>query len=164
MIFVTVGTQLPFDRLIKAIDEFAVTYTSEVVAQTGIGSYKPIALLCKESISREVFEKYVESSSLVVSHAGMGTVLAAMKYNKPHIIVPRLYEFGEHRNDHQLATVEFLKRYKNIHVVDNIEDLSTTIFSILNKGWEASENAVNGVLSQKIESLLMHWIPMDGNK
>lgn len=164
MIFVTVGTQLPFDRLIEAIDEFAVTYDAKVIAQTGVGSYKPMALLCEESISREVFEKYVESASVVVSHAGMGSVLAAMKYNKPHIVVPRLHKFGEHRNDHQLATVEFLKRYKNIHVVENIEDLSTTILSTLNKGWEATESSVNGVLSQKIENLLMHWMSQDGNK
>ncbi|MGO7205561.1 glucuronosyltransferase, partial [Rhizobium ruizarguesonis] len=41
MILVTVGTQLPFDRLVKAVDTFATELSKPVLAQIGRGSYTP---------------------------------------------------------------------------------------------------------------------------
>ena len=40
MIFVTVGTQEPFDRLIKAIDELAAVVEEQIVVQAFESSYK----------------------------------------------------------------------------------------------------------------------------
>lgn len=44
MIFVTVGTQLPFDRLIEMVDEAAPELDQEIFAQTGSGKYIPKTL------------------------------------------------------------------------------------------------------------------------
>ena len=41
---------------------------------------------------------------MIYAHAGMGTILSALKQDKPIIIVPRLASLKEHRNDHQIAT------------------------------------------------------------
>ena len=41
---------------------------------------------------------------MVIAHAGMGTILSALKQDKPIIVVPRLASMKEHRNDHQMAT------------------------------------------------------------
>ena len=41
---------------------------------------------------------------MVIAHAGMGTILSALKQDKPIIVVPRLASLKEHRNDHQMAT------------------------------------------------------------
>ena len=44
MIFVTVGTQLPFDRMIRVVDEWvAQTGRRDVFAQIGDASYTPSA-------------------------------------------------------------------------------------------------------------------------
>ncbi len=60
---------------------------------------------------------------MIVSHAGMGTILKSIEYDKPLILVPRLASLGEHRNDHQVATASKLDNYLNIKVVNDIEDL-----------------------------------------
>ena len=46
------------------------------------------------------------AADAIVAHAGMGTILSALELGKPLVIMPRLAAFGEHRNDHQLATAK----------------------------------------------------------
>ena len=41
MIFVAVGTQLAFDRLIKYMDEWAAVNSEKVIAQIAEGTYLP---------------------------------------------------------------------------------------------------------------------------
>lgn len=41
MIFVTIGTQAPFDRFIKIIDEIAPSVNDEIVAQVYKCSFEP---------------------------------------------------------------------------------------------------------------------------
>ena len=107
MIFVAVGTQLPFDRLVRAVDQWAVQAGHrEVVAQIADGSYVPKSLTWERMIGPDAFRAYVERCELVVAHAGIGTILSALELGKPVIVLPRRADYGEHRNDHQLATAE----------------------------------------------------------
>jgi UDP-N-acetylglucosamine transferase subunit ALG13 len=62
----------------------------------------------RASISPAEFEALVERSRLIVSHAGIGTVLTAQRFSRPILLFPRRFEHGEHRNDHQVATVRHL--------------------------------------------------------
>ena len=41
MIFVTIGTQIPFDRLIEILDRIAPELNEEIYAQALRGKYKP---------------------------------------------------------------------------------------------------------------------------
>jgi UDP-N-acetylglucosamine transferase subunit ALG13 len=53
----------------------------------------------------------MESANFVVAHAGMGSIITALTLAKPLVIMPRRADLGEHRNDHQTATVaRFLDR------------------------------------------------------
>lgn len=105
MILVTVGMQLGFDRLIAAMDALAPELGMPVIAQTGKGSFQPQHMDARAKIAPAEFEALVEQSRLIVSHAGIGTVLTAARFARPIILVPRRADRGEHRNDHQLATV-----------------------------------------------------------
>jgi len=53
---------------------------------------------------------------LIVSHAGMGSIISALKFKKPIIIFPRMAEKGEHRNNHQFATAKWLEDKSGIKV------------------------------------------------
>lgn len=108
MILVTVGMQLGFDRLISAMDALAPDLGMEVIAQIGKGDYEPRHMTVKPKIAPAEFERLVERSRLIVSHAGIGTVLTAQRFAKPIVLFPRRFALGEHRNDHQLATVRNL--------------------------------------------------------
>lgn len=123
MILVTVGTQLPFDRLIKAVDSFAQELTRPVLAQIGKGTYTPQNMKWIKNIEPADFDRVFRDSTVIVSHAGIGTVLTAKRFGKPIILVPRKAALGEHRNDHQLATVSQLVGRPGIYVAQNDEEL-----------------------------------------
>ena len=106
MIFLTVGTQFPFDRLVKAVDDAAGKGAAgdEVFAQTGGGTYRPRNMKYVEKMERGEFAECVAKARAIIGHAGMGTILVAVEAGKPLLVMPRRAEFGEIVNDHQLAT------------------------------------------------------------
>jgi len=120
VIFVTVGTQLPFDRLIESVDLWAKNHPEvEFIIQSGGGGFNPLHCEKKEFVSPVEWERLFSSADLVVSHAGMGTIIKSIDAGKPLIVMPRKASLNEHRNDHQLATAGQLKKIENIVVVDN---------------------------------------------
>lgn len=127
MIVVTVGTQLPFDRLIKMMDNVAPRIGRPVLAQTGLGTYTCQNIQAHANYSPIEFDAYVKDCDVIVAHAGMGTVLKAYKYRKPIIIVPRKAALGEHRNDHQIATVSQLVSRVGIYVAETEDELETLL-------------------------------------
>ncbi|MHB8790236.1 MAG: glycosyltransferase [Desulfobulbaceae bacterium] len=110
MIFVTVGGQMPFDRLIQAVDDWAFTNKGAICfAQIGLGGWRPRNMEWVELLSPPDFREKLENSSLVVAHAGMGTILSALEIGKKLIVVPRRGHLHETRNDHQVATAKRLE-------------------------------------------------------
>jgi UDP-N-acetylglucosamine transferase subunit ALG13 len=105
VIFVCVGTQGPFDRMLRPIDEWAVKNDrDDVFAQIGRNAWKPTRVRWAEHLDAAEFRSWVERADLVISHAGMGTILTALELQKPVLIMPRRAALQEQRNDHQLAT------------------------------------------------------------
>jgi UDP-N-acetylglucosamine transferase subunit ALG13 len=127
MIFVTIGTQLPFDRLIKIIDEMAPELKEDVVAQVYHCGFTPRNIQTVDFLAPDEFDKIFDKARLVVSHAGMGTILSALQKNKPVIVFPRIAALGEHRNEHQLATARKFKTMGNVYVAMNDEELRTLL-------------------------------------
>lgn len=139
MIVVTVGTQLPFDRLIEMVDKLAPSLGQEVFAQTGVGTYKPVNHPWSATVEASDFDRKLSLCSVIVSHAGIGTVLKAYKFAKPIILVPRKAALGEHRNDHQLATVSQLRKRPGIYVAETAEELEGLLRSPLAPAMAESE-------------------------
>ncbi|XTP36291.1 glycosyltransferase [Mycobacterium sp. TJFP1] len=117
MIFVTVGSDLPFDRLIRHIDLWAdATQRSDIFAQVGSAKYVPQTISYSEFLEPSDFNRHMAEADAVVAHAGMGTILSALQLQKPIIIFPRRTAFREIRNEHQLATARYLSASSNIFV------------------------------------------------
>lgn len=105
MIFVTVGAQMPFDRLVAWADEWAgATGRRDVCAQVGTSDYAPRHLEVLPFMDPPDFRARVEAADAVIAHAGMGTILTVLEIGRPLLVVPRLGARGETRNDHQVAT------------------------------------------------------------
>ena len=68
-------------------------------------------------------------ASLIISHAGMGTILSALQKDKPIIVFPRIAALGEHRNEHQLATARKLKEMRTISVAMNEKELTDLLIN-----------------------------------
>ncbi len=107
MIFVTVGAQMPFDRMVRAVDEWAVARgRADVFAQISDTDYRPKHIEWTAFLEPAEFRKRVEQSRVLVAHAGMGSILTALEAGKPILVMPRRGELRETRNDHQVATAQ----------------------------------------------------------
>ena len=124
MIFVVVGTQEPFDRLIRIIDEWsALSGYNDITAQISAAKYFPKNFNWFDFTSPDVFDERFKEAELIISHAGMGTIISALQYSKPIIVMPRLAKFREHRNDHQLATAISFSKLNYVKSVFNRQEL-----------------------------------------
>lgn len=131
MIFATVGTQLPFDRLTAAVDDWAgATAGREVFAQIGPSSLRPCHIEHTRFTSPEECAERMRSSTAIVAHAGMGTILTALEIGKPLLIMPRRAALREHRNDHQLATAERFAAVAGVRVALDETELALKLDEI----------------------------------
>lgn len=134
MIFVTVGSMFPFDRLIQAMDEHVAAgrIKDRVFAQIGSGSYEPSAIEFERFMEKSPFEDMLKTANCIVSHAGIGSIATALAHDKPMLVLPRLKRHGEHVNDHQVATARkyaelghVLVAYDEADIPQLLEKIST---------------------------------------
>ncbi len=115
MIFVTVGTQLPFNRLIREVDRWARSRgRKDIFAQIGKTDWKPSYIHWEKFLNPADFRKEFKAADAIVAHAGMGTIIAALEFGKPVVVMPRLATLKEHRSDHQIVTA---KRFRDSYKV-----------------------------------------------
>ena len=125
MIFLTVGIQFPFDRLVKAVDEALGKglIDEELFAQIGETSYKPRNFESAASLEKKLFDKYVMQASGIIGHAGMGVITMALSNDKPLLVMPRLRRHREVVNDHQVAIARKFEELGHVLVAYQKEDL-----------------------------------------
>ena len=123
MIFLTVGTQLPFDRLVQIVDDVAPSLGEDIFGQIGRGRYQPTNIEICDFLSPEAFATKLRSARIVIGHAGIGTLLSAKSVMKPVLVMARRADLGEHRNDHQSATAAQLGRTPGVHVFESEDQL-----------------------------------------
>ena len=123
MIFVTTGTELPFDRLIRAVDGWAIDEgVSGVFAQIGKNGWEPKHIEYCNFLLPVNFDEMFLAADLIISHAGMGTILSALYHGKPILTMPRMASLGEHRSEHQIATAKRMMELGGVNVAsDEIE-------------------------------------------
>lgn len=110
MIFCTIGTQSPFDRFIKIVDEIAAESDEEFVAQILGGAYQPKHIKTVGLLPPEGYKELCRKARIIVAHAGIGTIISALQLRKPIVVFPRIAKLGEHRNEHQTATAEMFDK------------------------------------------------------
>jgi len=110
-IFVTVGTHpQQFNRLIKEMDKIAEKKDEyEIFGQTGFSDYKPKNFQHKDFLEMEEFSKKIMWADLIVMHAGAGTFGACNRAGKKIIVVPRMKNFEEHTDNHQLELAKAIE-------------------------------------------------------
>lgn len=147
MIFLTVGSLFPFNRLVRTIDEAVADnlIQEEVFAQIGTKGEIPKHMEYAEVLTKDDFNSYVSKASALIGHAGMGIISLALDHMKPLLAMPRLKHFGEHVNDHQLETAIKFGQLGHILVAENSEQLWEKIKSLLSFVPKKRENQVSAV-------------------
>jgi UDP-N-acetylglucosamine transferase subunit ALG13 len=125
MIFLTVGSEFPFDRLVKAVDNLATTteLSDQVFAQVGIGGYKPTHMFWVPTMERHDYLQRLRASDAVIAHAGMGTIMGCLDMQKPLLVMPRLSKLREVVNDHQIDTALAFEVRGQILVAHDVAEL-----------------------------------------
>ncbi len=138
VIFVSVGSMMPFDRLIRAVDDWAAAHPgTPVLAQIGNGWFEPVHARFVRLMPPGDYRRAVGDAALFVAHAGMGSIITAIQSGKPLLMLPRLQALGEHNTDHQLATVKNVGNRPGLHHVDREDALGAAIDALLATGSEA---------------------------
>ena len=133
MIFVTVGTQLPFERLVAAVDEWAgrATPRPDVLAQVGAGRLDYPNMRCVRALDGSRYAEVIAQAELMIAHAGTGSILTALDRGVPVIVMPRDHRQAEHRDDHQSQTARQLEKMGLASVAWNASDLPELIEAAL---------------------------------
>ncbi|MBK9127263.1 MAG: glycosyl transferase family 28 [Phycisphaerales bacterium] len=132
MIFVTVGAQMPFDRLVQAVDAWAGQRPDiEVFAQIGPTSWRPQHARWTQFLDPPAFEAACRRAEVLVAHAGMGSIITALELGKPILVMPRRGALGETRNDHQVATARRFAELGAVEVAWDEAELGSRLEAIV---------------------------------
>ncbi len=136
MIFVTAGNHFQgFERLMKKADEIAPRIPDEMLIQIGYSKYVPQNAKYFDFVPANTAVEYIRKADLVVSHAGMGTIILCKEFGTPLIILPRREKYKEHVNDHQMEIARVLEERgdKNIYIVYEENQLEEKIMEVVGK-------------------------------
>ncbi|MHC4644442.1 MAG: glycosyltransferase [Planctomycetota bacterium] len=147
MIFLTVGTQFPFDRLVKTVDSLYSQngFGSEFFGQIGQDSYKPVNFRSVPSLEKKDFDRYFTEANAVIGHAGIGTITMALETGKPLLVMPRLKRYHEAVNDHQLAIAERFEQAGHLLVAYTEQQLPAKLAQLKSFVPTPRENQANKV-------------------
>lgn len=131
MIFATCGSSpAPFDRMMRAL---AALPGDDLHVQHGPNTPPP----CARADAFVPFGRMVElieAADAVVSHAGVGSIMCALRAGHVPIVFPRLRRYGETVDDHQAELAEALERRGNVIVVWSPEELADAVASLPPRG------------------------------
>ncbi|ERL43164.1 putative glycosyltransferase [Lactiplantibacillus paraplantarum] len=129
MIFVTVGThEQPFNRLLKAMDDYAAITNEKILIQSGYSTYVTKYAQSTDFITANDMKKNIRDARIVITHGGPSSFMEVLENKKIPIVVPRLKKYAEHVNNHQFTFAEeFNKEYKDIIIVNNLKTMPEVI-------------------------------------
>jgi UDP-N-acetylglucosamine transferase subunit ALG13 len=118
-----------FSRLVEGMDQIASQIDEPVMMQIGATPYRPRAAAFFDFVTQQEMDDLCQQARVIVSHAGAGSILTALRFNKPLIVVPRLQKYGEHVDDHQLELAEALSQTGALRVAHETDQLAELLTS-----------------------------------
>lgn len=130
MILVLLGTQdNSFHRLLDKIQELIdkKVIQEKVVVQAGRTKYESKDMEIFSLMPQDKLRDLMEKADLIITHGGVGSIVTSLKMGKKVIAVPRLSNFGEHVNDHQIQIVDSFNKQGFLIGVPELDDLEKAI-------------------------------------
>jgi beta-1,4-N-acetylglucosaminyltransferase len=125
-VLVTVGTnEAPFHRLLHAVS--GLDADEPVIVQHGASSVRPDGAQCVAFLPFDELDELIRRARVVVCHAGIGSVAAALAQGRRPIVVPRVHRLGEAVDDHQVDFARRLEASGLATVVEDVGDLPAII-------------------------------------
>ena len=117
--FVTLGTIRPF-RFDSVLDSLVASgsLSEESVWQVGVTDRRELPGRVVAQVGGDEFMEQARGADVVVTHAGVGTILALLEAGIHPVVVPRRKERREHVDDHQLQISRLVDRLGVATVVE----------------------------------------------
>jgi heparosan-N-sulfate-glucuronate 5-epimerase len=123
VIFATVGTHgAGFPRMLEALESLGDV--GELVVQYGHGTPPRNATRAEAFLPFSAMAELFDAADVVITHAGVGSILLASRAGHVPLIVPRLVRLGEHVDDHQVELARALEARDGVLVCWEAEQLS----------------------------------------
>lgn len=145
-VFVVLGTQkFQMNRLLIKIDEIAKKNDNlKFLAQTGHSNYKPIRYAYQNFFNEIEFKKNIRECDLLITHAGIGTIITGLEYSKKILVFPRRAEYHEHVDNHQCEIAKAFEEKNYLLNCKNANELEKKIIECINSNFnEYHPNANN---------------------
>jgi UDP-N-acetylglucosamine--N-acetylmuramyl-(pentapeptide) pyrophosphoryl-undecaprenol N-acetylglucosamine transferase len=127
MIFATCGSShFGFDRMMEAL---AALPAAELEVQHG-PSQPPPGVVGVPFLPFDDLMARIHAADVVVSHAGVGSILCAIRAGHTPLIFPRLKRFRETVDDHQEELAEALSRQGSAIVARSGDDLVRALLTV----------------------------------
>jgi len=104
-------------------------------------------------MEKTIFDQTIQQASAVIGHAGMGTILLALEYNKPLLVLPRLAKYGEVVNDHQVSIAQKFSELGHLIAAEHENELALKIQQLETFVPKPRENQAEAV-STRIKTFL----------
>lgn len=159
MILVTLGTQdKSFSRLLSAIQKQIDLgiIKDKVVVQAGCTKFESKDMEIFDLIPIDDFDKLIKQCDLLITHGGVGSIIAGLKNNKKVIAAARLKKYKEHINDHQLQIIDNFSANGYIMKLDNFDLLGDLIEKSVNfepKKYKSNVENFRNTIVECIENL-----------
>ena len=90
MIFASLGTMnIAFNRMAKAVDEWAAITKEEVIVQTGYTDYPYKHAKAFKFCTKEQMKGYISRADILILQGGWGAISEAMELRKRIVVIPR---------------------------------------------------------------------------
>lgn len=145
MIFVSLGTQdKPFNRIIDYVislkENLKEIKSEKIIIQLGqtkllksdIERIKSLEnIIIYDMLKPEKMKDIIKDADIIITHAGVGTIMECLERNKEIIVVPRKVENLEHVNNHQEEIAYEMEKQGFLTKVDTYEELENKIIMLL---------------------------------
>ena len=159
MIFVILGTQdKSFVRLLESIELNVKNgvIKDKVIVQAGFTKFSSDKIKIFDFVPKEKLAEFEDEADLIITHAGVGSIVSALKKGKKVIVVPRLKKYGEHTNDHQIQIIKEFSKKGYILPVNDLNELEKVLKKIENfqtKPYQSNTNNMVKLVEEQIEKL-----------
>lgn len=130
MILVLLGTQNnSFHRLLEEVEKNIENgnIKEKVIVQAGFTKFESKNMEIFDMVPQDRLDKLMDEADLIITHGGVGSMVAAIRKGKKVIAVPRLKKYGEHVNDHQIEIIETFKKQGVIVGIREVEELENAL-------------------------------------
>lgn len=150
MVLVLLGTQNnDFTRLLKAVQENIdnKVIEDEVVVQAGFTKFDSKDMKIFDFIDKEKLFELIDKADLIITHGGVGSIIASLKKGKKVIVVPRQKKYGEHVNNHQLQIAKKFEQDGYVKYALDLNELGNIILEMKDFKPKKFENNKSNVVS-----------------